>query len=102
LFPLGATSYPLTRGIRVEIAATVIIFLAGILSQSKLWKLIKERREQRTAERLQDERNLEKEEENVGKRIENATAADRKSGRLRTAAAMLFNPPERLWGWGYG
>jgi Domain of unknown function (DUF4203) len=77
LFPLGATSYPLTRGIRVEIAATVIIFLAGILSQSKLWKLIKERREQRTAERLQDERNLEKEEENVGKRIEDATAADR-------------------------
>jgi hypothetical protein len=77
LFPLGATSYPLTRGIRVEIAATVIIFLAGILSQSKLWKLIKERREQRAAERLQDERNLEEEEENVGKRVENATAADR-------------------------
>jgi hypothetical protein len=77
LFPLGATSYPLTRGIRVEIAATVIIFLAGILSQSKLWKLIKERRDQRAAERLQDERNLENEEENVGKRIEEATAADR-------------------------
>jgi hypothetical protein len=77
LFPLGATSYPLTRGIRVEIAAMVIIFLAGILSQSKLWKLIKERREQRAAERLQDERNLEKEEENVGKRIEETTAADR-------------------------
>jgi Domain of unknown function (DUF4203) len=77
LFPLGATSYPLTRGIRVEIAATVIIFLAGILSQSKLWKLIKQRREQRAAERLQDERNLEKEEENVGKRIEDAAAADR-------------------------
>ena len=77
LFPLGATSYPLTRGIRVEIAATIIIFLAGILSQSKLWKLIKERREHRAAERLKDVRDLEKEEENVGKRIEHATAADR-------------------------
>ena len=77
LFPLGATSYPLTRGIRVEIAATVIIFLAGILSQSKLWKLIKERRAQRTVARLQEQRDLEKEEENVGKRIEVAAAADR-------------------------
>jgi len=77
LFPLGATSYPLTRGIRVEIAAMVIIFLAGILSQSKLWKLIKERREQRAAERSQDERNMEQEEENVGNRIENANAVDR-------------------------
>ncbi|PMD36682.1 hypothetical protein L207DRAFT_586381 [Hyaloscypha variabilis F] len=77
LFPLGATSYPLTRGIRVEIAATVIIFLAGILSQSKLWKLIKERRAQRTAARLQEQRDLEKEEENVGKRIEDAAAVDR-------------------------
>lgn len=77
LFPLGATSYPLTRGIRVEIAATIIIFLAGILSQSKLWKLIKERREHRAAERLKDVRDLEKEEENVGKRIEHTTAADR-------------------------
>jgi hypothetical protein len=77
LFPLGATSYPLTRGIRVEIAAIVIIFLAGIVSQSKLWKVIKQRREQRTAERLQDERNMEQEEENVGKRIEHANAEER-------------------------
>jgi hypothetical protein len=77
LFPLGATSYPLTRGIRVEVAAIVIIFLAGIVSQSKLWKVIKQRREQRTAERLQDERNMEQEEENVGKRIEHANAEER-------------------------
>lgn len=77
LFPLGATTYPLTRGIRVEVAAVIIIFLAGILSQSKLWKLIKERREQRASERLQDERTMEQEEENVGRRIEHANAAER-------------------------
>lgn len=77
LFPLGATSYPLTRGIRVEIAAIIVIFLAGIVSQMKLWKVIKERREQRAAERLQDERNMEQEEENVGRRIEHANAQER-------------------------
>lgn len=59
LFPIGATTYPLTRGIKVEIAAIVVIFLAGIVSQMKLWKVIKERREQRAAERLEDERTME-------------------------------------------
>ncbi|KAH7360819.1 hypothetical protein BKA65DRAFT_449528 [Rhexocercosporidium sp. MPI-PUGE-AT-0058] len=77
LFPVGATSYPMTRGMKVEIAAIIIIFLAGIVSQMKLWKVIKERREQRASERLQDERTMEQEEENLGRQIEHATAEDR-------------------------
>ena len=77
LFPVGATTYPLTRGMKVEIAAIVVIFLAGIMSQMKLWKVIKERREKRTAERLEDERTMQQEEENVGKRVEQHTAQDR-------------------------
>jgi hypothetical protein len=77
LFPLGATTYPLTRGIKVEIAAIIIISIVGILSQIKLWKVIRDRREKRTTERLEDERSLEREEENVGKRIENLNAKER-------------------------
>ncbi|KAF4624566.1 hypothetical protein G7Y89_g13606 [Cudoniella acicularis] len=77
LFPIGATTYPLTRGIRVEIAAIVVLFLAGVVSQSKLWKVIKERREQRSAEKLQDERTMEQEEENVGRRVEDLNAEER-------------------------
>jgi hypothetical protein len=77
LFPLGADTYPLTRGMKVEIAAIIIIFLAGIVFQMKLWKVIKERREQRAAERLQDERTMEQEEENVGRRVEHSNAAER-------------------------
>ncbi|KAH8658632.1 hypothetical protein BGZ60DRAFT_531319 [Tricladium varicosporioides] len=77
LFPIGATTYPLTRGIRVEIAAIIVLFLAGIVSQMKLWKVIKERREQRAAEKLQDERNMEQEEENVGRRVEDLNAEER-------------------------
>lgn len=77
LFPLGAETYPLTRGIRVEIAVIIVIFLMGIISQMKLWKIIKERREQRAAERLDDERVMEQEEENVGRRIENLNAGER-------------------------
>lgn len=77
LFPAGATTYPLTRGLRVEIAAIVVIFLAGIISQMKLWNVIKARREQRAAEKLNDEKTMEQEEKAIGQRIEQQTAQDR-------------------------
>ncbi|TVY23558.1 hypothetical protein LHYA1_G008287 [Lachnellula hyalina] len=77
LFPVGATTYPLTRGIKVEIAAIIVIFLAGIVSQMKLWKVIKERREERAVKRLADERTMAKEEENAGRRIEDLNAEER-------------------------
>jgi hypothetical protein len=77
LFPVGATTYPLTRGMKVEIAAIIVIFLAGLMSQMKLWKIIKERREQRAAERLEDERTMQHEEENVGRCIEQHNAQER-------------------------
>ena len=77
LFPLGATTYPLTRGLRVEIAAIIIIFLGGVVSQMKLWRIIEKRREERKALRLQDERIFEQEEANVGDRIEQQNAQER-------------------------
>ncbi|CZT09036.1 uncharacterized protein RCO7_09867 [Rhynchosporium graminicola] len=77
LFPVGATIYPMTRGMKVEIAAIVIICLAGVVSQMKHWTVIKERREQRASERLQGEQAIECEEENVGRKIEHATAENR-------------------------
>ncbi|KAI9746652.1 MAG: hypothetical protein M1818_000366 [Claussenomyces sp. TS43310] len=77
LFPLGATTYPITRGIRVEIAAIMIIFLASIMSQIRLWKVIKDRRARRAEEDLQNARNIDQEEENVGSRVERQNALDR-------------------------
>lgn len=77
IFPLGVTTYPLTRGIKVEIAAIIVLFLVGIVSQMKLWKIIKEQREKKAAQRLEGERNLETEELGVGKRIESESARER-------------------------
>jgi hypothetical protein len=77
LFPLNTNTYPHTRGIRVEIAAIIIIFLMGLTSQLKLWKVIKERREKRAALQREDGRNLEEEEANVGQRVERSTNRDR-------------------------
>lgn len=78
LFPLGAVTYPVTKGIRVETAAIIILCLIGIISQIKLWRIVRERREKRAAERAEGQRNLEEEEENVGRQIEETNRRDRR------------------------
>lgn len=77
LFPLGADTYPVTRGIRVETAAIIIIFLIATMSQVRLWKIVREKREKRAAQRAEGQRNLEEEEETVGRQVEEANARDR-------------------------
>ncbi|KAG5957507.1 hypothetical protein E4U58_005952 [Claviceps cyperi] len=77
LFPLGADTYPVTKGIRVETAAIVFIFLVGIVSQIKLWKIVREKNAKRAADRAQEKQSLEREEENVGRQIEESNARER-------------------------
>ncbi|KAG6036617.1 hypothetical protein E4U40_000612 [Claviceps sp. LM458 group G5] len=77
LFPLGADTYPVTKGIRVETAAIVFIFLVGIISQIKLWKIVREKNAKRSADRAQEKQSLEREEENVGRQIEELNARER-------------------------
>ncbi|KAJ3473066.1 hypothetical protein NLG97_g10536 [Lecanicillium saksenae] len=77
LFPLGADTYPVTRGIRVETAAIIIIFLIATMSQVRLWKIVREKREKRALLRAEGQRNLEEEEEAVGRQIEETNARDR-------------------------
>ena len=78
LFPLGADTYPVTKGIRVETAAIVIICLLGIVSQIKLWRIVREKREKRAAARAQDQQDLEQEEADVGRQIEAENARERR------------------------
>lgn len=77
LFPLGAETYPITKGIRVETAGIVILCLIGIISQVKLWRIVRQQREKRAAQRAEGQRNLEQEEADVGREIEEANARDR-------------------------
>ncbi len=77
IFPLGADTYPLTRGIRVELAATMIICLAGIVSQMKLWRIVQEHRAKRDAARAEGSRHLQEEDESAGRQVEEANARER-------------------------
>lgn len=78
LFPLHYSQpYPITRGIRVEIAATILLFLLGIMSQMKIWKIIKERREEREADQRRKEHQQNLSDEEQGRRVEQGNAVDR-------------------------
>ncbi|KZL79677.1 sulfite exporter family protein [Colletotrichum incanum] len=78
LFPMGADTYPLTKGIRVEIAAIIVIFCIGIISQKRLWNVIKDRRAKRDEELAEAQRARDEEESNIGKELEARIARERR------------------------
>lgn len=62
VFPLGTTTYPLTRNIQVEEACIVVVAVLGILTQFQIWKVIRAHREKQDEARRQDEENREQDE----------------------------------------
>lgn len=78
IFPYDANTYPLTRGIRVEQAVTIILMLAGVISQSKLWNVIKERKAQKEAERRKGQEAVESADLKAGDEIEKINAEERR------------------------
>lgn len=87
LFPPDADTYPLTRGIRVEQAATVLLFMCGVLSQMKIWKIVKERRARSAEERRKDEAAQQQEDEDAGKHVESQNSRE-----LRNWDAVFGDP----------
>ncbi|KAI5924957.1 hypothetical protein F4810DRAFT_104462 [Camillea tinctor] len=77
VFPFGADTYPMTKGIRVEVALIVVITLMGIISQLKLWRVIEQHRTKRAEARAEAQRHREEEEVNVGRQVEEETARER-------------------------
>lgn len=72
----------MTRGIRVELAATIIIAVLGVISQVRLWNLIKERRAKEEASRLEHTRKIEEEDAEVGRRLEEKNIQERAEWEL--------------------
>lgn len=71
LFPIEYSEpYPITRGIRVEIACTILLCLLGIMSQMKIWKIIKSRRDQKAAAQRKEDERRDLAEENLGRKLE--------------------------------
>ena len=77
LFPLLQDTYPITRGIRVEIAGIVVFTFFGVLSQLKIWKVIQARRERKEQERIDANRERDELEEQIGRDVEAGNDRDR-------------------------
>ncbi|KAI3328301.1 hypothetical protein F4824DRAFT_425513 [Ustulina deusta] len=78
LFPYAATTYPLTKGIRVEIAIIVVLTIIGIISQVKLWRVIQQRRARKAEEQAEEQRKRDEEETSLGLQIEAQNARERR------------------------
>lgn len=77
MFPLETSTYPLTRNIKVEVAVIVIVAAFGIISQLRLWKVIKERRDREKSARKEAERRRDEAEAEVGRRLEQNNLRER-------------------------
>ncbi|KAI9677430.1 MAG: hypothetical protein M1817_006384 [Caeruleum heppii] len=96
IFPLFTNTYPLTRGMKVEIGVIVPIFLFGLVSQMKLWKIIKARHERKAAERLEDDRNLDELEGNVGRKVEHDAQRERQGWEATYGDKKQSDTPGRV------
>ncbi|KAL4792365.1 hypothetical protein BDV19DRAFT_380880 [Aspergillus venezuelensis] len=77
LFPLGTNTYPVTRYIKVELAVTVIVAIMGVISQLRLWKVVRERRAKEEEKRQEKQREKDEAEAEVAKRLEEDNMKER-------------------------
>lgn len=77
LFPVTASTYPITRGTRVETVVIILGCIIGVISQLKLWKVVQDRQKRKEAANLEEERRREAVEAALGKHLERRNDRDR-------------------------
>jgi hypothetical protein len=97
LFPLGTDTYPLTRGMIVELIVIILATIVGVLSQIKLWKIVRARRARRDAEKLEDERRKTVVEEVIGRQLERQNDRDRATWEKQYGNKLYAKRSTILW-----
>lgn len=93
VFPLNYDGpYPITRGIQAETGAIVIICAMGVLSQMRVWKIIKQRQEQTAREQRRNEEEDNTADEEQGRRVEFAVMRERSSWEAAYGSAERGKP----------
>ena len=77
LFPPKQDTYPITRGITVEIAGIIIFTFFGILSQLRIWNIVQKRKEAKDLEKSDEERQRNEEESELGRQVEAEQAQEK-------------------------
>uniref|UniRef100_A0A9P3BVF0 TM7S3/TM198-like domain-containing protein n=1 Tax=Aspergillus viridinutans TaxID=75553 RepID=A0A9P3BVF0_ASPVI len=94
VFPLGTGTYPITRNIRVELAVTVIVAILGVVSQLRLWKVIREKRSKDEAVKKEEEKRKEEAEAEVARRLEENNMRERQAWEAQYADVEAKLMPE--------
>ncbi|KAF1851138.1 uncharacterized protein K460DRAFT_391482 [Cucurbitaria berberidis CBS 394.84] len=66
VFPLNTNTYPVTKNIKAELAGVVIIAVFGVVSQMRVWKVVKEHRAKSATQKLEEQQDRDREEEALG------------------------------------
>ncbi|KAF2819114.1 hypothetical protein CC86DRAFT_335863 [Ophiobolus disseminans] len=70
IFPLNTNTYPVTKNIKAELAGVIIIAVFGVVSQLRVWNLVKDRRAKTAAQVLEKQQEQDREEEERGRNVE--------------------------------
>lgn len=97
LFPLNTTSYPHTRGIRVEIAVVIIGTIIGLLSQIKLWKVIRTKQRENEALHREDELQNDEIEAALGRHLQRQNERDKSAWERQYGDRLQSNRNTALW-----
>ena len=97
LYPLGTTSFPLTRGIRVEIIIIVLATIIGVISQIKLWKIVRDKQKRREEEAQEAERRKDVVEQALGRRLERQNDQDRSNWEKQYGNTLHSKRDTILW-----
>lgn len=77
IFPLGTNTYPVTRYMKVELAVVVIVAVMGVISQLRLWKVVRQRRLKDEEKRQEEQRKKDEAETEAAKRLEEHNMKER-------------------------
>jgi hypothetical protein len=77
VFPLNTTTYPVTKNIKAELAGVVIITVFGVVSQLRVWNLVKDRRAASAVQEQEKQEELDRVEEENGRQVEDKFQKER-------------------------
>lgn len=97
LFPLGTDTYAMTRGMIVELIAIILLTIIGVLSQIKLWKIVRDRRNRREAAKQDDVRRQDVVEEAIGRHLERQNDRDRATWEKQYGNGLTAKRATVLW-----
>ena len=97
LFPLGTTTFPQTRGIRVEIIIIILGTIIGVISQIKLWRIVKDKQKKKEEARLDDERRKDVVEQALGRQLERQNDRDRSNWEKQYGNKLGSKRSTVLW-----